>query len=131
MESPCGNCSGYGRGDASWLGCCLCHAEASLLCKVTLSVSRAAPHPPQNCSSAINLLPQFQQATLSPALATGVSILLLLSLEISAGASFAIAARLGRNFSIAANIEECSSAMAFFMADSEARPIASVTRPAI
>src|SRR5271155_4005775 len=47
----------------SWPVCCICHADASLLCMLEgpPSLARGAPQFPQNCSSANSLFPHFQQ----------------------------------------------------------------------
>lgn len=97
---------------------------------------RGAPQFPQNCSASISLPPHFQQAESATAVmeaglgAAGFGPSSLSS-PAAAFCPSAKAARLGASCSIAAIIEERSSATDFFNDDSEARPIASVTSPAM
>src|SRR5579863_4965465 len=114
--------------------CRICPADATLLCmlRILKSESRAAPHLPQNCSSAIDWVPHFQHgdftAVASPA---KVSVLSAEADRSSTEGGGPDLLSPGFNLSIVASILDRSAAIEFFAVNSASRPIDSVTSPAI
>src|SRR5258708_34326576 len=99
-------------GDEFWLACCMCHSDATLLCRLgrISPPARGVPRLPQNCSSASKLFPHFQHGNSLLAADSGANF----AGEAAAGFSFTRAARFGFSFSMAASIVDRSAAMDFF-----------------